>query len=262
LTSNELGYRPSPDEIRWHLFETADLGDETLENQRVRWEAYHCQDLLQIAAAALLEWATDLMAEVDNGRPLREIQADVLDRLQTSHDGEVRTWSDFRTAVDQEKYDYRAAWSTLTRRQGVAELKAWDAIGLIAALDQRMRERPNLHAAARLELRGRGSGRSIVTELDWFSRNEDEEVCRLIAAYMAERIVKRHSWVAMQKLRRQRDYTFLFEVRDGRLVRRSGYAPVATTPRLNPATTFLEDIWLMDENGPTARGRTVLGANE
>ncbi|TXM94675.1 hypothetical protein [Methylobacterium sp. WL116] len=261
LTAQELGSRPSPDEIRWHLFGTATLGDEALERQRVRWEAYHCQDLMQIAAASLLEWATDLMGEADAGRTLREIESEIGDRLQNSRNGDVATWSEFRGAIAHEAYDYRAASSTLTSRHGTAEQKAWDTVGLIAALDQRMRKCSNLRDATRLELKGHGSGRSVITELTWFSRREDGEVCELIASYVVERIVRRHSWVAMQKLRRQGDYTFLFEVRDGRLVRRSGYAPVATTPRLNPATTFLEDIWLVNEDGPTAHGRAVLGAN-
>lgn len=261
MTAQELGARPSPDEVRWHLFGAATPEDETLERQRVRWEAYHCQDLMQIAAASLLEWATDLMGEADAGRTLKEIEAEVCDRLTSSQDTDAATWSEFREAVDHDAYDYRGAWSTLTSRHGTAEQKAWDAVALIAALDQRMRERSDLGDATRLELKGRGSGRSIVTELAWFSRKDDEDVVDLIASYVTERIVKRHSWVAMQKLRRQRDYTFLFEVRDGRLVRRSGYAPVPTTPRLNPATTFLEDIWLVDEDGPTARGRAALGTS-
>lgn len=261
LTAKELGSRPSPDEIRWHLFGSAPLCDDALERQRVRWEAYHCQDLMQIAAASFLEWATDLMGEADAGRALREIEAEIGDRLQRSRDGDVATWSEFRGMVDHEAFDYRGASSTLTSRHGTAEQKAWSTVGLIAALDQRMRERSNLRDATRLEMKAHGSGRSVVTELAWFARREDEEVCRLVASYVVERIVRRHSWVAMQKLRRQRDYTFLFEVRDGRLVRRSKYAPVATTPRLNPATTFLEDIRLVDKDGPTARGRAVLGAN-
>src|SRR3546814_17857811 len=77
---------------------------------------------------------------------------------------------------------------------------------------------------------------------------------------MIERVVRRHSWVAMQKLRRQRDYTFLFEARDGRLIYLKGYQPVATTPRLMPAIRFLEDIHLLDEDGPTPRALALLEA--
>jgi hypothetical protein len=61
----------------------------------------------------------------------------------------------------------------------------------------------------------------------------------------------------MQKFRR-RDYTFLFEANDGLLRLRSKYSPVLTTPRLGPAITFLEDVGLLDEQGVTARGATLL----
>jgi hypothetical protein len=62
----------------------------------------------------------------------------------------------------------------------------------------------------------------------------------------------------MQKLRRQRDYTFLFELRDGRFFHRNGYAPAPTTPRLVPAVQFLEDIGLIDADGIRDLGRTLV----
>jgi hypothetical protein len=106
-----------------------------------------------------------------------------------------------------------------------------------------------------------GQARSIVTELSWLDSRSDQTVSGLFAEYVSERIVRRHSWVAMQKLRRQRDYTFLFEVRDGRLTPLKSYQPVATTPRLSPAIQFLEDIDLIEVGGLTPNGRALLGAN-
>ncbi|TIN77498.1 hypothetical protein [Mesorhizobium sp.] len=261
-TAQALGRRPDPDAIRWHLFAVPSVGNEALDRQRVRWEAYHCQDLMQIAAASLLEWATDLMGEADAGRTPTEIGVEVRYRLAESEEGDADAlWSEFRVVIDPDDYDYLGAWSQLTSRRGTAEQKVWDAIGLMAALDRRIAARSDLHEAARRELAGHGSGRSILTELAWIARREHQPVGELIASYVVERVIRRHSWVAMQKLRQQRDYTFLFEVRDGRLVRRSGYAPVPTTPRLSPAVQFLEDIGLVDEDGPTPRARALLGAN-
>ncbi|UCI23513.1 hypothetical protein [Mesorhizobium sp. B2-8-5] len=261
MTARALRARPDAAAIRWHLFAAPSADDEALSRQQARWEAYHCQDLLQIAAASLLEWATDLMGEADAGRTLAEIEALVRERLAASveRDADV-SWSQFRIDVDPYDYDYLGAWSQLTSRRGTAEQKVWDAIGLMAALDRRITARSDLYGAARRELAGHGNGRSILTELAWIARREHEPVGELIASYVVERVVRRHSWVAMQKLRQQRDYTFLFEVGDGRLVRRSGYAPVPTTPRLGPAVQFLEDIGLIDENGPTPRAHALLGA--
>lgn len=260
-TAEALGRRPDADGIRWHLFATETFGDAALDDQRLRWEAYHCQDLFQVAAAALLEWATDLMAELDGGRTLAEIEEEARSRLRSAEpeDAEL-TWSGLRQGIDPISFDYRGAFSRLTSRRGTAEQKAWDTIRLITALDQRIVQRADLRATTKRELGVHGGGRSIVTELAWIDSRADASVSDLIASYLIERVVRRHSWVAMQKLRRQRDYTFLFEVHDGRLVRRSSYTPVPTTPRLFPAVQFLVDVGLIDGNGATARGRAVLGA--
>lgn len=142
MTAQTLGARPDPDAIRWHLFAAPSVDDEALDRQRVRWEAYHCQDLMQVAASSLLEWATDLMAEADAGRTLTEIEAEVRDRLAESEEGDANaSWSQFRVAIDPDKYDYWGAWSQLTSRRGTAEQKAWDAVGVMAALDRRVAAR-------------------------------------------------------------------------------------------------------------------------
>lgn len=260
-TADTVGGKPDSDEIRWHIFASPELEDPALNAQRVRWEAYQCQDILQMAAAALLEWATELMAEFDSGRTPAEIEKEIQDRLgATEPEVAHLQWSQLRESVDPHAFDYRTTLARLTSRHGTAEQKAWDAIRLIAALDHRIAARPDLRETIQAELQVHGGGRSIITELAWIGRGADHPVGELIASYVVERVVRRHSWVAMQKLRRQRDYTFLFEVQDGRLVRRRGYSAVPTTPRLGPAVQFLYDIGLIDEDGATDRGRAVLGA--
>lgn len=131
---------------------------------------------------------------------------------------------------------------------------------MFAALFQRIARDETLTMTLQREFPQAGNGRSISTEMKWFSSRAQEPVRSLVATYVVERLVLRHSWVAMQKLRRQRDYTFLFEVRDGRLLRRSRYAPVATTPRLNPAIQFLVDVGLIDDKGLSDRAEELLGA--
>ena len=264
ITAQALGCRPDADMVRWHLFAAASLADTDLERQRVRWEAYHCQDLMQIAAASLLEWSTDLMGEFDAGRTLAEIDAEVRARLREGADGagcdvDV-SWARLRDDVDPDGFDYRGTSARLVSRRGTAEGKAWDAIRLMAALDGRLTSRADLSQVARREFGVQGQARSIMTELAWLARHAELSIHEVIASYVVERVVRRHSWVAMQKLRRQRDYTFLFEARDGRLVRRSGYAPVPTTPRLGPAVQFLQDIGLVDGAGATGRAASLIGA--
>lgn len=257
-TSKAMACRPDPMVVRWHLFSTPSFGDDDLDWQRVRWEAYHCHDFMQIAAGVFLEWALALMGEQEAGLTLSEIRGEVWERLGSEESADER-WSAFQQRLNDGTFDYRGTWSNLTGRRGTAEAKAWDAISTFAALFGRIESDERLTEVMRRELTVSGNARSIVTEMKWFSSRGDESVRDLISAYVIERVVLRHSWIAMQKLRRQKDYTFLFEVRDGRLLRRNGYAPVATTPRLNPAIQFLVDVGLIDDDGLTERAAKLLG---
>lgn len=257
------GERPTPDSVRWALFDppAAALTHNT-ESQRLLWEAYQCQDLFQVAAASLLAWAISIMGESGEGATLTEIQGAVEARLaEADIEAAGKTWTALRDATDIEGFAWRGAWTRITGRRGSPEQKSWDAVKLIAALQRRVVVRDDLAETMRKALPLNGQARSIVTELRWFDHQDDRPVAELIGEYVIQRVVLRHSWVAMQKLRRQRDYTFLFEARDGRLVCLAGYQPVATTPRLAPAIQFLEDVHLVTPNGLTARGRALLGAN-
>ena len=255
--------RPTPESVRWALFDppTDDLR-ASLESQRLLWEAYQSQDLFQVAAAGLLAWAIAIMAESDDGRTLAEIQGAVESRLvDLDEEKSGASWSEYRDAFVDD-FGWRDAWARLVGKRGTPEEKAWVAVSLIGALNRRMSTRDDLRSAMRTALPINGQARSIVTELRWFDYHQDVPVADLIGDYVARRVVLRHSWVAMQKLRRQRDYTFLFEARDGRLVRLNGYQPVATTPRLSPAIQFLEDVHLVTSNGLTERSRALLGASQ
>jgi hypothetical protein len=252
--------RPSPEDVRWQLFDPPeDAFPEHLEAQRLNWEVYQCQDLIQVSSAALLAWAIALIQEIDAGLTIGEIHGEVIERL-SGNDALGGSWMALRSGLGSESFAFQEAWGTLTSARGAAEDKAVHATMLMAALHQRILDRADLAAAARLGLPSRGPAHSLRTELEWLQASEGEPVIGRIADYIVERVIRRHSWVAMQKLRRQRDYTFLFEARDGRLVYLNSYQPVATTPRLAPAIQFLEDIHLIGEEGPTPQGLEILEA--
>jgi hypothetical protein len=259
-TAKTVGALPGPEDVRWHLFDPPQVPlPVRFEAQRLNWEAYQCQDLMQVASAALLAWAIAIINSESQGQTLSEIHAEVVVRL-TDHDDQAfaGSWHDLRSRFDAEAFAFRDAWNELTSARGAPAQKAINAVLLMAALHQRVADRPNLADAAARGLPGRGTAHSLRTELAWLESGEAASVIQRIADYMIERVVRRHSWVAMQKLRRQRDYTFLFEQREGRFVYLSAYQPVATTPRLAPAIQFLSDIHLLDEDGLTDRGLEVL----
>src|SRR3546814_4077118 len=57
-TARAIEAAPGPEDVRWHLFDVpADPLPAELEAQRLNWEVYNCQDLMQVAAASLLAWA-------------------------------------------------------------------------------------------------------------------------------------------------------------------------------------------------------------
>ena len=216
---------------------------------------------MQVAAASLLAWAISLLNSADGGLSIHEIRDQVVDYLTSQSEmGFAGSWSDFRSGLDNENYDFRETWNQLTNWRGAPDEKAMAAIELMAALHKRTFDRPDLAERVDRGFPTRGMAHSLRTELSWLALEEEQAVTEKIADYMIERVVRRHSWVAMQKLRRQRDYTFLFEARDGRLIYLKGYQPVATTPRLMPAIRFLEDIHLLDEDGPTPRALALLVA--
>ena len=261
--ASRVGERPTPESVRWALFDPPPVElPEDLESQRLLWEVYQCQDLLQVAAAALLGWAISIMAESEDGRTLAEIKGAVEDRLAESNASFAGdAWAGLRDAADVDGFAWRQVWTRLIGKRGSSEEKAREAVRLIAALHRRLAVRDDLMAVLPKALPLNGHARSVVTELRWFQHHLDRPVAGLIAEYVVQRVVLRHGWVAMQKLRRQKDYTFLFEARDGRLVCISGYQPVPTTPRLSPAIQFLEDVRLVAPDGLTSRGRALLGAN-
>ncbi len=259
--ASALNLKPTADAVRWHLFNPANVQPAPLEPQRLRWEAYQTHDVFQVAAASMLRWAIDLIGEYAEGRSLPDLRAEIAVRLADSDAARsAMAWNAFRDGLSAPD-EQIVLWSrALISRRRSAEDKAWEAISLVAALDARVRDRPDLSAEIARSFALDGGGRTIRTELRWFAAGGERTVGELIADYVVERVVRRHSWVAMQKLRRQRDYTFLFEARDGRLVYRASYDPVATTPRLDPAIQFLVDVKLLGADGITPLGLTKIGA--
>lgn len=252
--------RPGPEDVRWHLFDPpADALPDHLEAQRLKWEAYQCQDLMQVASAALLAWAIALINSDSRGRTLAEIHDEVVLSLGEHEEEDfAASWFEMRHSIHSGDFPFQDSWNRLTSARGSPADKAATAVRLMAALHQRYADRSDLAQAAQHGLPKRGTAYSLRTEIDWLESGEETPVAVHIADYIIERVVRRHSWVAMQKLRRQRDYTFLFEQREGRLVYLSAYQPVATTPRLAPAIQFLDDIHLLDEDGLTDMGAQVL----
>lgn len=255
ITAREIGKRPNSMDVRRHLFAARKAVPVSLQVQRLRWEAYQAQDMWQVAYAALLRWAISIIDQTDDGRSLPEIHAEVNARI-TDRLGRIatETWTAMAHRVDHSDAAIDDRFRETSSRRLAPEDAALLAVEQIAALERRVLGRSDLAAEIDRSFQLTGGGRSIRTELVWLHKRRGDPVGEVFADLITQRVVKRHSWVATQKLRRQRDYTFLFESRDGRLAYRSQYMPVPTTPRLDPAITFLADIGMLEPAGLSALG--------
>src|SRR3546814_19861965 len=90
--------------------------------QRLNWEVYNCQDLMQVAAASLLAWAISLLNSADGGLSIHEIRDQVVDYLTSQSEmGFDGSWSDFRSGFDSENYDFREPWNQQIGRASCRE---------------------------------------------------------------------------------------------------------------------------------------------
>lgn len=268
----------SADVLRWACYGGAspngqpitDLGDE-LETHRQRWWAYQAGDLGRIACEALLKWLLDTVEGHTTGiEPARAV-AEAVDALATVGAGWPRTWRQLVAALPLAENPQSRSEQTSERalskvvlgagrgeqRADVASARA--AIELLAVLHRRCAPSRALLASG---LGGEGidgaAFRSLASELAFLDAQQDAPLDQTLVRVMRERVLDRHLWVAMQKLRHQGDYTFLVEADDGRIRVRAKDGPVLTNPRLDNALTFLRDIHLLGPIGLTERGRELV----
>jgi len=78
-----------------------------------------------------------------------------------------------------------------------------------------------------------GAFRSLLTEVRFLDTHRELPFEAMLARLIEERVLRRHLWIALRKLRYQSDYTFLFEPDNGR-IRLRGKDEVAGFDIVNP----------------------------
>lgn len=260
---------PDPADVRWTLFGApAGTFGGPLEPARLAWEIYHTHDLMQLAFAGLLRHCLDVLGAAPVG-----LEASVL--VETAADQTVKALS----ALEGMTIAPNTSWAeivtsslTLNPRaleKALSGLRAPSpaqpqiiagALQLIANVQARVEGRPDLIEELPRLFRMSPFGRALTTELSFLQTRGAMNLVDLTRELIAQRVINRHAQVAAQKFVRQRDYTFLFEQAEGRLRRRGVYDPVLTTPRLGSAITFLRDLGMLGDAGPTAAGLERLEA--
>lgn len=258
-TAELLGRPVSADDVRWTLYACAapggralDCGDGTLAGHRLCWWAYQTSEMCRIACEALLKWLLDKLEQHPAGlRPVRLLEA-VVDDIGV--DEWPATWGALSDGLPDATDPLSTTEPTAERRLTELALQAGRgesaapvesvraAVELLALLHRRCQ--PGRATLAR-ELGTGGPFRSVATELAFLDAHRGQGVEDVLRGLFEQRILQRHLWVAMQKLRYQGDYTFLVEADDGRLRLRAKDGPVATSPRLGTGLAFLTDVHLL-----------------
>ena len=266
---------PNVGSARWLLYAKASSNDErfkvgnpVVEQQRLRWAVYQANDLLHYSYETLLKFCLDTLEDFPAGVALNRLIADTISSISGVAPGWPETWRDFLDdsppaenangeSLATERKLTETIHATAGANQKTTAEAAWAALKLLAVV---LRRTEAVSAAVQAELGQLDSEgfHSLVTETAFLHSRKAEPFARMLAGIIEERVIKRHLWVAHRKFRYQNDYTFLFEVDDGRVRPRAQSGPVFTNPRLGPAITFLKDLHLIDDHGVTAQGKALM----
>lgn len=269
-----LGREPRAEEIRWVLYagqdqagNVFDLDDPALEAQRARWWVYQANDLCHIANETLLKFTLDVLGGHPVGLSMARLIGLCADAILAEMEVEPSSWRAFIAAAEpaQNAFDEDDPYSEISLANEIilagrddarvcAPSVAAKAVRLLAILHRRI-EATGADLKEPLGGFNPDAFRSLLSETRFLDRHLDAPFRTTIERVLEERVIRRHLWVALRKLRHQGDYTFLIETDDGKLRLREKDGPVFTNPRLGPAITFLKDVGLLTVEGLTSKGQ-------
>lgn len=273
-TAHELQRLPEPDDVRWTSYSGYNYDGTPLPgltgadaDHRYKWRIYHANDMLHVCHESLLRFVLEVLSEFPGGIALDELLREVVGRLLGVPEHAPSTWAELEKSVTvsdnawSEEPD--AEWLLVETLMGVrieapftADI-AYQALRLLAVLSRRLR--PECDQIAKVLAPAKHeTSQTIFTEPQFVWMRKELPIEQTLAQLIQKRVLDRHLSVAFQKMRAG-DYTFLFEMDEGRLRFRKKAGPVLTNPRLGPAIRFLHDIHLLDNDGITNAGMRVAG---
>ena len=267
--SERIKKNPTVSDLRWMLYSNRDehgvpfvFDSPELREQRMRWWVYQANDLTHIAYETLLKHVLDLLEGHPAGITLGELIGDIVGNLRSSVDNWPSTWEShlLQSTTDDPDTEKTLSGSVLraARPNRICPPEgAWHALQLLAVVHAHARA-VTTEIRSELERFDPTVFHSLLSELGFLETHANDDFAVTLNKLIEKRIVQRHLWIALRKLRYQGDYTFLIECDEGRVRLRAKNGPVFTNPRLSPAITFLNDTHLIDNNGITEHGRKVL----
>lgn len=271
-----LGRTPSVEDLRWALYAPLGaangllLADQDEAGHCYTWTVYLANDLCHACYEALLKYSLDVLAGYPGGVALDTWLAEVMGRVMGALGEELKTWDGLVgevslpespwTDVDDSEFTLIGRLLSTSSQASATEAEgAVTALRLLAVLYKRFLPQIDELERELKPVSGSPFVQSLATEIRLLNQRASELLETTLRFLVRTRVIDRHLWVAMQKLRIQRDYTFLFEIDNGCVRLRGKDGPVLTNPRLGTSINFLRDIHLLGANGLTRHGKRVLG---
>ncbi len=268
-----LKAKPNVNEIRWALYSQrlADGKPFTIPSQLSShagmWQAYQANELAHIAMEALLS----LLLEGLNEHPVEVTAAitETVNKVLSTWEKLPVSWSVLRgkqpltpnsSDLKEEGSEVSLAHKVMDRGDLVAAAAA--GVQLLAVLDNRW---PGLNhpvgsVFGPISTLGKRFPHSVMGLLSFLRARENLTFEQTLFDLVQRYVVEQHLRIAMRKLYHQGKRTFLFELLDGQLQKPLTTSPVFTNPRIETSLLFLRDLYLLDEEGLSARGKNLLGA--
>lgn len=256
VLTGEKGQKPHMDDAKWQWLNAA-LDENSISEAQGLWAIYQLSDLLRQAYEYILDAGLWLIEqEATHHLSLSSVVARLVDMAELPTD---QTWGDFSfSSFDPDERIRVLLDATATARAEGEHLKMVSgAFRLVMAILVRT---SLLQAYLEFAPKVASHFQSLSSEGAFFTANRTCLAGEVAQLFVRERVIKRHLWVASRKFRNQRAYTYLMEPADGALRYRKRFEPVASSPRLEQALNFLEDVKLIDRSGLTALGVKALAA--
>ena len=270
-----LGKTPSIQEVRWLLYanctvegQPLELEEEELMEQAAHWWTYQANDLIHVVFESFLKYQLDLLESYPSGIALQNLVATAVDNILESMPSAPDSWSDFLgqcvlsdNAASPIENSEKSLTEALLKHGGSTNFLSADvvlkALHLLACVQKRVMLNSEAIAESLDRIRPEPF-RSLNTELEYLESVSGLEFSEVLKGLLLERTLRRHIWVATNKIRYQGDYTYLFDSDEGLVRLRAKDGPVLTNPRLGPSIGFLGDIGLLTEVGVSSAGQKLM----
>jgi len=270
--SSILEKMPTPMELRW-IFYSGRLEDgkrikvpERLQKRLDEWQAYQANELGHISMEMFLWWLCRELPE--NPESVQSTIGRMVVKIMDILSIKSKTWKDLVEKVKpadnpQDRNHPYSEWSLVDK---VFNLDDWAesaeaGLYLLAVLTKRWSSQgsPVHEIWAKSGLTGFNEELTVNGTIQFAENMGSIPLHEFLYKLIHRKVIEQHLFVALRKLYQGGKSTFLFQLMDGELKSTGDLGIDYTNPRLDSSISFLRDLYLLGDKGPTKRSMELLG---